>query len=434
MKAPRRSLYNSKNIVAFKTYLVENKTNTKEFNSYAALIRNPGLYDEVAQSFQFNVEKLLATQTGASVRGGNETLAKDVFYDDTDNPNGFFRQIFGERFNEVNKGNPAEGLLETGLELKLSRKETDKGVQIGEITAGGTRKKSQDRLTALEETGTKINTPKRVDNLRNAQGGGGKKLLEALKKTPAGQMFYNKSSALTLTKMITVNGERRIEATTLLFPYNKFKVPPFKASIDNVARFLANPEKNSLKIAVSLSDSFEKNLISQLKNELGTEMNKDFEKNLKEKFNRKAKRTLKVGSRPGNKGAQLRIDIPTGGSIPMSTINITPPKKKNKTKQSPAQSFISGVALSALVQKRLTDSMDTTGIPNPPDLKNRSGRFISSVQVFPNYRKSLISYTINPLYRSLESYGYTPGEQTVTAIRQVVAAVFARNFLIVRAN
>ena len=78
--------------------------------------------------------------------------------------------------------------------------------------------------------------------------------------------------------------------------------------------------------------------------------------------------------------------------------------------------------------------MDTTGIPNPPDLKNRSGRFISSVQVFPNYRKSLISYTINPLYRSLESYGYTPGEQTVTAIRQVVAAVFARNFLIVRAN
>ena len=122
MKTPRRSLYNSKNIVAFKTYLVENKTNTKEFNAYAALIRNPRLYDEVAQSFQLNVETLLATQTGASARGGNETLAKDVYYKDTDNPNGFFRQIFGERFNEVNKGTPAEGLLETGLELKLSRK------------------------------------------------------------------------------------------------------------------------------------------------------------------------------------------------------------------------------------------------------------------------------------------------------------------------
>jgi len=108
-------------------------------------------------------------------------------------------------------------------------------------------------------------------------------------------------------------------------------------------------------------------------------------------------------------------------------------KAKEENNKSPQQSFISGVQLSALVRQRLAATMDKTGAPNAPFLKYRSGRFVSGVQVFPNYRKGLIRYTLNPLYRSLEDYGYTPDVQVITSIRQVVQSLYTRQFNIMRA-
>ena len=92
------------------------------------------------------------------------------------------------------------------------------------------------------------------------------------------------------------------------------------------------------------------------------------------------------------------------------------------------QSFLSSIQWTALVQARLGDTMERTGEPEPPDLKERTGRFRSSVSITANYRKNLIYYTYLPLYSSLERYGYMPNLQVETAIREVAQRQFADEF------
>ena len=122
------------------------------------------------------------------------------------------------------------------------------------------------------------------------------------------------------------------------------------------------------------------------------------------------------------------------GSARIGAGTITRKIAQSRKSQSPQQAFLSGVALSALVRARLQQTMDTAGEAFPPMLKNRTGRYIESVQVFPNYRKNMITYALNPIYRSLEQYGYIPDGQAIIAIRQVVQALYARQFNILRAN
>jgi hypothetical protein len=107
------------------------------------------------------------------------------------------------------------------------------------------------------------------------------------------------------------------------------------------------------------------------------------------------------------------------------------PKKRQKNTQ---QRYISEVQLSKMIQERLARTMERAGIPNPPDLKYRSGRFASTVRAIPNYRKSIITYFLNPIYTSLESYGYNPGRQVEVATREVVQALFKQRFNILRGN
>ena len=122
------------------------------------------------------------------------------------------------------------------------------------------------------------------------------------------------------------------------------------------------------------------------------------------------------------------------GSARIASGTITRKVAQSKKSQSPQQAFLSGVALSALVRARLQQTMATAGEAFPPMLKNRTGRYIESIQVFPNYRKNMIMYTLNPVYRSLEKYGYIPDGQAIVAIRQVTQALYARQFNILRAT
>lgn len=108
--------------------------------------------------------------------------------------------------------------------------------------------------------------------------------------------------------------------------------------------------------------------------------------------------------------------------------------KKTRRRTDTKQRFISQIQLSALVQQRLTRTMEKAGTPQPPDLKYRSGRFVSTVRAVPNYRKSVITYFLNPIYTSLERYGYQPGRQIETATREVVQSIFKQRFRIVRGN
>lgn len=118
-----------------------------------------------------------------------------------------------------------------------------------------------------------------------------------------------------------------------------------------------------------------------------------------------------------------------------NSLNVTFPSAKNKVEKSTsAQTFISGVQWTVLTQKRLGETMLRLGDPEPPELKERSGGFRGSVRVIPNYRIKLLQYTYNPLYKSLERYGYKPDLQVETAIREVAQSLYAQRFNIVRTN
>jgi len=112
------------------------------------------------------------------------------------------------------------------------------------------------------------------------------------------------------------------------------------------------------------------------------------------------------------------------------TLTVRQPKKgKPKT---PLQTFISSVQLTQLVQKRLGETMEKAGLATPPDFKERTGRFRRSVQIIADYRRSVMRFYYNPLYRANEQYGYQPDQQVETATREVVQTLFSQKFNIVR--
>lgn len=107
--------------------------------------------------------------------------------------------------------------------------------------------------------------------------------------------------------------------------------------------------------------------------------------------------------------------------------------QRRKEKETLDTGFISGVQLSKLVQARLGQTMEKSGMAEPPDMKERTGRFRRSVQVIPNYRRAVMRYLYNPLYDGNLRYGYRPDLQVAEATRDVVQAIFKRQFAIVRA-
>lgn len=112
------------------------------------------------------------------------------------------------------------------------------------------------------------------------------------------------------------------------------------------------------------------------------------------------------------------------------TFTVRQPKEgKPKT---PLQTFISSVQLTQLVQKRLGETMEKAGLATPPDFKERTGRFRRSVQIIADYRRSVMRFYYNPLYRANEQYGYQPDQQVETATREVVQTLFSRKFNIIR--
>ena len=104
--------------------------------------------------------------------------------------------------------------------------------------------------------------------------------------------------------------------------------------------------------------------------------------------------------------------------------SVTEPEKPQGGKQN----FISGAQWTALVQARLGNTMERFGKAERPYLKERTGRFRKSILVQPNYRSRMISYTYNPLYTSLEKYGYSPNTQVTQAIREVAISLYASKF------
>ena len=70
---------------------------------------------------------------------------------------------------------------------------------------------------------------------------------------------------------------------------------------------------------------------------------------------------------------------------------------------------------------------------SPPTLTYRTGRFIDNLRVAQvNYRNSIIRYYSNPIYYSLEQYGYDVSELIEGSLREITRSLYARQFNLIR--
>ena len=234
------------------------------------------------------------------------------------------------------------------------------------------------------------------------------------------ELFYQKASTMLLANSYHINDASGARLIGLVVPRKYFSPVFFKASIEGKA------------IVVSIKDNFQNQFIKEL-NESIINVEKA-KKGFKKSFKVGAK-TYKIDYLPVQNGEQF-FGLEITNSIkarPVDTFTLMVPKPKSTaTNNTKPQKFISSAQWTYLVQKRLGDSMLSFGDAEPPDIKERSGRFRRSVQVSANYKTKLIQYTYNPLYRSLEHYGYHPELQVERSIRQVAQDLYAREFSIVR--
>ena len=234
------------------------------------------------------------------------------------------------------------------------------------------------------------------------------------------QLFYEKASTMLLANSYHLNDTTGSRLIGLVIPKKYFTPVFFKASIENKA------------IVVSIRDNFQATFIKEL-NASYLDVQKA-KKGYTKSFTVNNK-SYKIDYLPVIKGEEL-FGIEITNSIkarPVDTFILRASIPEQATKQpNQTQQFISSAQWTALVQKRLGDTMSRFGEPSVPDLKERSGRFRGSVQVFANYKANMLQFSYNPLYSSLQTYGYRPDLQVKRSIREVAQQLYGREFNIVK--
>lgn len=233
------------------------------------------------------------------------------------------------------------------------------------------------------------------------------------------RLVYAKVSTMLLNNIYNINGVQGTRLVGLQLPFSKFNAKHIKVKI----------EKNAL--VFSINDSLQRELFKKLDVMYQKEL-REMSKPVKRRIGGKGNSTI-VEIYPLLEGTQVF------GAEVTNSVNLRPsnsviariPQSKAKDKPS-SQKFISGTQWTVLVQQRLGQTMSQLGNPEPPMLKERSGRFRTSVAVYPDFRNNLLKYTYNPLYASLEQYGYDPDLQVETSIREVSQRLYARAFNIVK--
>ena len=134
--------------------------------------------------------------------------------------------------------------------------------------------------------------------------------------------------------------------------------------------------------------------------------------------------------------SQYAMEYIAGSAIiSKGTIAIKKGKGQNRKK---SQQFISTAQLTALTQKRLAQIMPKGPRRGPPlsddVLTERTGRFRKSVMVIPNYRKNMMRFMYDPIYKTFIGTARNPDDFVTRSIREVVQSVFGRQFLIIRGN
>jgi hypothetical protein len=239
------------------------------------------------------------------------------------------------------------------------------------------------------------------------------------------QLFYSKASTMVLNNIYSLDsGGGRVSGTRLIgiqFPISQFNSSNFKAVIENNA------------IVISINDAFQRKIFNAIDKDYLSFLSNTTAEVQKVKVTNN-KKTFMIDMLPVIKGSQVfGAEITKSIKVrPSDTFLISGTVAGAAERQQSKQSFISGVQWTVLTQKRLGETMLRLGEPEPPNLKERSGRFRSSVRVFANYRTMTLQYLYNPLYSSLRRYGYRPDLQVETSIREVAQSLYAQKFNIVR--
>ena len=400
-----------KNIIGFVTTVV----NKEILDSYSKYLQNPNIRidDKIAYNW---LEDATAKLFGGISRGGSEKLLPDIVINDET-----LIKLFREKL-----GIPADESVE--IETKFKRTQIapsaiDLPVTVKDIAFQLSQTTTSVGSSILSEAVRK--TFKKGQMLSeivalNANGGIGWFSLLKRKDPELYKAFYNKARFL----QISYKTGTSVTALNLYTPLNRFTSPPFEM----------NYSKGKGALKLYFNNAFERQLLNALQKVQPLQVSSL--EQLKEDFNAlNFNKRIKVKTQ-GSK--EIIIKVPTGGSIPVTKATLAIEQAEAKlskrltSKKPNSQKFISNVQWTMLTQQRLGNSMLTFGDPEPPEIKERSGRFRRSVQVTANYRTKILQYTYNPLYRSLEHYGYHPELQVERAIREVAQQLYAREFSIIR--
>lgn len=395
-----------RNIIGFITTI----SNQEIIDNYAKYIANPNVKIEDKAAYNW-LESAVAPFFGGVARGGSEKLLPDIIIQDAELLN-LFKDKFGVSADENLE-------LETKFRQSLTApSEINLPVTITNISEQLTRTTttvgSSVLDSAFKSTFKKGKLLQEVTRLNANSGSGWFSILKA-RDPNLYNAFYNKAKFL----QISYKTDTSVFALNLFTPINRFKSPPFEF----------NYKSGILKL--SFNNAFEKRLLKSLQDVKPLQLSSL--EQLKTDFdNISFGKKIKVSTQ-GSKS--ITISVPTGGSIPVTRARLDINRAEQQLQQSsqePKQAFISGVQWTVLTQRRLGETMLRLGEPEPPELKERSGRFRSSVRVFANYRTKTLQYLYNPLYSTLKRYGYRPDLQVETAIREVAQTLYAQKFNIVR--
>ena len=345
------------------------------------------------------LERQLSQVFGGSARGGSAKLVPDISIDD-------------ERFTAAIENTLGiSAVSEAELKLKRGGRRTT----IGQSGVTGLLKTAA--LQTFGEAATDI-TKNRASQLNANKGF---LLFNALRSDPAlFKEFYNKSKFLSIARQI---GNGSIELLNILIPEKDFKVPPLSI------RYSLSKET----IYLSLDDTFEKGLLEKLSTAPAVELATLEVEEFIESFNK-----LKFGQTKlettAKKDNKFSIQIPTGGSIPLSRTKARVAKKKQ---QDLKLSTISDAQMTALVQRETEKRMPKGPLRGPPlsasVLTYRTGRFVDSIKVIQDFRQQLIKYYYAPNYRVHEKRGArAPRFLLQGSIRDTVQAVYGERFRIIR--
>jgi hypothetical protein len=403
----------------------------REFSALVTLSKDEKTLESRQQEQKLlnQAETTLASRLGAKVLGGKIGQEEVVDFELTP-ASPLIKLLYNKVFGRLQE---EERFGATRIEFKAS---TEGEITVGQITLGG-----KTSTFAVPGTGEVLTEEELFKNLDIS--GKGYLLDLDTRVPPSGDItnlvfdeyfrldkklesiFYNKARNIILSTTSTSNG------TT-----NRLAIVQFPKKYFNKDFFKASRSKNA--IVISINTNFQRYIQNTLNESHISAIKrvKPIRKNFTVDGKQYGVDFLSRNILEGN----LSYGFEVTNSLkarPADTFFVSfsslPRQKKQQTQRQPQrQQFISGVQWTVLTQRRLGETMLRFGEPEPPELKERTGRFRSSVQVFANYRTRILQYTYNPLYRSLEKYGYRPDLQVETAIREVAQSLYATRFNIIR--